>query len=170
MTLETIWREIAALQRRVADLETLDVVPIVAFYTTNAGQSIPDATDTIVDFEDVGADPWGLVTTGAAWKFTAPVAGYYLVASMIEFDLTTTWAPGERISLRLHKNGIVAKLLAAKEDESATNHRVSLSGTSAVTLAAGDYVDIRINQSSGGSLALITTSQNNHVAIARLTP
>jgi hypothetical protein len=50
---------------------TAAAAAVHARYTTDAGQSIPDITTTIVNFEDVSDDTNTAVTTGAAWHFTA---------------------------------------------------------------------------------------------------
>ena len=43
-------------------------------------QSIPNSTYTIVDFNTVDVDTKSAVTTGSAWAFRAPSAGYYYVS------------------------------------------------------------------------------------------
>lgn len=51
-------------------------------YKTAAGQSIPNATVTRVDFDTVVVDTDSVVTTGAGWKATLP-AGTYDVDALV---------------------------------------------------------------------------------------
>jgi hypothetical protein len=143
--------------------------PILARYSTDAGQSIPDTTVTIVDFEDVTYDPDSLVTIGAAWHFTAVTAGYYGISAIILFAATTTWADAEAGSLDLYKNGALFSHLDRKDSYgSASSVYMALGGDDLVYLAVGDILDIRVNQISGAALALHNNGVWNHVAIWKI--
>ncbi|MCC7443187.1 MAG: hypothetical protein IT285_16260, partial [Bdellovibrionales bacterium] len=50
-----------------------------ARYTSTSGQSIPNSTVTVINFDTKEYDSHNKVATGAAWKFTADVAGVYSV-------------------------------------------------------------------------------------------
>jgi hypothetical protein len=156
------------LRHRVRDLETQESIPIVARYQTDAGQSIPNNTLTIVNFEDLVIDTWSAVTVGASWAFTAPVGGYYQVSVYIEFAATTNWVVGERAEMVLYKNGGAGAILDAQENHGATSHRVTLQGDDTIELAAGDTLDVRVTQVSGAALALRALGDTNHVAIHRI--
>ena len=168
MSASDLMERIAAQQRRLINLETQEMIPIVARYTTNAAQSLNTGSDTIINFEDLGFDTWAAVTIGASWKFTAPIGGYYLVSAAIEFAATTNWADGERAMLQVFKGGVLSCVLAAQENHPATSHKVQLGGSALITMDASEYVDIRGNQASGGSLALVSTGVSNHVQIMRI--
>ncbi len=142
-------------------------VPVVARYSTNAGQSIPNVTDTIVNFEDVTFDPWGAVTVGASWKFTAPAHGYYLVTPYVRFN-TLVWAAGNVVVLKLFLNGALAMSPGATYAWNATAIYLPAGGTTLIELAEGDYIDIRVNQNRGAASALIADATHNHIHIARL--
>lgn len=136
---------------------------------TAAGQSIPNNTSTVVDFGTISFDTDSAITTGAGWRFTAPVSGNYLVSASIIFTNTTTWADVELGALILHKNGSLYAYLDRKDSYgSASSVYMQLSGTSLVNLSAGEYVDIRVLQNSGGALALLNSNQYNHVNIAKV--
>ncbi len=143
-------------------------VPVVARYSTNAGQSFTTAVTTIVNLEDVTFDPWGTVTVGASWKFTAPAGGFYQVSVLVEFATTVNWAVGERAQLQLFKNGTLYALLDAQENNGATTHNVALQGDDVIQLIAGDTIDVRVTQASGAALALVATTENNHVSIVKI--
>jgi len=142
---------------------------VAARYTTNAAQSIPNNTLTIINFEDITFDTHTAVTIGAAWKFTCPTgqAGYYRISAYILFAASDTWAAGELVSIYLYKNGARVSTLYYVVAESATNMYREASGSDVVLLAAGDYIDIRGVQVSGGALALNADGVYNYVAITK---
>ncbi len=139
--------------------------PVAARYTTNAGQSFATGIAEIIDFEDLGFDTNNAVTTGASWKFTAPQTGFYSVSVLVELAATVNWLVGERAVIQLFKNGVLWSVLDAQENHSATSHKVILQGDDVIQLTGGDYIDVRLTESSGGNLALTTTGENNHVSI-----
>lgn len=143
---------------------------IAAEYTTNASQSIPNNTATIVNFEDLTFDTHSCVTVGAAWRFIAPITGYYRVSAAILYASSTAWATGEAAGLMLYKNGAQHRFLDRKDNinSGGVSVFVQLSGDVLVSLAAGDYIDVRTIQLSGGALALFNDTAYNYIAINRV--
>ena len=138
-----------------------------AAYSTNAGQSIPNTTVTIVDFEDREYDNLGCVTTGASWKFTAPRSNWYFGSARLAFVDSAAWAAGELAQMFLYKNGASFKALDYWEAEAANTIYVTLQGSFGIYLNKGDTIDIRVQQISGGALALYSASSTeNWVQIA----
>jgi hypothetical protein len=134
-------------------------------YTTNAGQSIPNGGGgDIVNFEDVGFDKFGTVTTGASWKFTAPKTGVYKVNASVLFDTSATWAINETAQMQLNKNGSVIAISLFTSEASAAMY-VPLTINTSVSLVKGDYIDIRLVQSSGGALPLLNSANYNYIDI-----
>jgi hypothetical protein len=120
-----------------------------AAYTSNAGQTIADnAAMAIVDFEDKVYDSDNAVTTGASWKFTAPSAGYYHVDAYVSFVYSAGWDIGETAKVELYKNNSFFCYLAYIDWDGA------LTGSVTLSLGAGDYIDVRVYQHSGGSVNL----------------
>ncbi len=137
---------------------------ITARYSTNAGQSISNNTITILDFEDVSYDDHGCVTTGAAWKFTAPRAGKVNVSARAQLASNAGWAVGENAYLSVFKNGVEFGRGPFDSPVTATIV-VDLSVEDEVNVLSGDTIDIRIFQLSGGSIALVTTNVLNYVCL-----
>lgn len=168
MTDPSIYRQLADLEERLARLETAERAAFIgARYTTNAGQSIPNNAFTVVNFEDVDYDPFSLVTTGASWAFTCPVDGYYQIIAVVTWASTTTWAPAEDTQIDVYQNGSSAAILA-RRDGMPTGVALanSLSGGAVLSCAAGDTLDVRAYQNTGGALALLNSGLYNHVAIS----
>ncbi len=138
-----------------------------ARYTTAAGQSIPNAVSTIIDFGTFDYDSHNAVTTGTAWKFTAPKSGKYRVSALILYVSTTTWIESESSKITLYKNGVAFSMLGRTNGNSGTDNQVTY-GADTINLIAGDFIDIRAVQASGAALALQNSSQFNHISIEEL--
>lgn len=150
--------------------QTTDSTFYGASYTTNAGQTITNnSSPEVIDYEDMIYDPQSLVTTGASWKFTAPVAGYYHIDAMAMIDGTSTWAVGERGAFWIYVNGVQERLLDRQDTyDGTTTQYMTLSGSITLELQAGDYIDIRLQQNSGGNLSLIAQNVYNWVNIEKV--
>jgi hypothetical protein len=109
-------------------------------------QSVPDNTNTLVNYETVDHDThgaWNLATD----RFTAPSAGFYCVSVSTEFAAN---AAGQRAN-QLYIDGSLYCELGAQPVNSGTfTSRVF--GTTVVYLRANQYVEIFAYQSSGGAL------------------
>jgi len=114
-------------------------------------------------------DPSSAVTVGAAWKFTCPTgkAGIYHVEADATFA-SVAWAAGNVAQLFLYKNNALYSVLRRKTLEGAITFYNNVHGSDTVSLAVGDYIDIRTSQNTGGAVALHTDGLNNHVAISRI--
>lgn len=132
---------------------------VAARYTSNAGQSIPNATVTIVDFEDRDYDTHGLVTTGASWKFTAGITGYYRVTARVGWSTMSTT---NNYNAYIYKNNALYSRVAASGD----NPIMLISDT--VSMVPGDFIDIRTDQDTGGSVSLSSTSTDLSVDVSRI--
>jgi len=139
-------------------------------YKTDAGQSISNATMTIVNFEDQVYDNCGWVVTGANWRFTARTPGVYHVDARLLFAISTAWATGEGATICVYVNGALYTSLEgeAMMNSGSVAQYKTVGGSADVGLALGDYVDIRIYQASGGALALQADASWNWVSIHRV--
>lgn len=162
--------ELAALRQRVAELERIERPRFIgACCTTDAGQSVPHATLTTVNFEDVEYDPLGLVTTGAGWTFRAPVAGQYLVTGALLFTAATTWSPGEAVQVSILRNGATFSNPTYRDNwPSGATLYAGANWGRVVPCAAGDTLTIQVYQTSGGTIPLQASAAFNYVSIVRL--
>ena len=119
---------------------------VAAFYYASANTT--GTSSAPFNFDTKVFDYTGSVTTGAAWKFTAPVAGLY---SMVVY----TNGAGLPDYIRLYKNGVFNNTLGFGPTNSISTLPCS------IKLNAGDYIDFRAATSltaNGGTLAANTTS------------
>ena len=139
---------------------------VAARYYSTAGQSIPNSSETIVNFETKDYDTHGAVTTGASWKFTAPIAGKYSVNAAMNYA-SQAWTGSSTAYVKLFKNGAYFSLGELKLVASGTHQRGdTLIDT--IHLQAGDYIDLRILQNDGGSRTFNPGAGAVHVSIERI--
>lgn len=131
-----------------------------ARYTSESGQSIPNATVTIVDYATKDYDTHGLVTTGGSWKLTATQPGYYRVTARVGWSTISTT---NTYITSLYKNGAFYSGVAAQGDNSTVLH------VDTIKLLPGDFIDIRTSQDTGGSVALEAGAGNNSVSVERVS-
>ena len=157
-------------EKRLSDLETKDVINPAARYTRASAQTLTSAGLAIINFDTLVVDPRACVATGASWAYTAPVAGVYQVEAAILLAGSTGWTEPEIAYLAVYKNGAAYAVLDYKADiqSNAQSVNVGLSGCTLVNLAAGETLDIRGYQASGGSIALVANAIYNHVSIFKV--
>lgn len=128
---------------------------------TNAGQSIPNTTTTIVVYGTVETDSDAAYnsTTG---RFTVPAnkGGDYTITGCATFAGAVSGQP----NIGIYKNAVVSKQSAYNAPAAA----VTMAVDGILRLVPGDIIDIRLTQSSGGALALNATASINYIAIKRI--
>lgn len=137
-------------------------------YSSDAGQSIPNSSLTIINFEDKNWDTHNCVATGASWKFTSPKTGYYKVQVNILFSSTTTWATTESAELYIYKNGVRYSNLGRTTQFDSSNTYMQIKGSDTVEMNKDDYFDIRVIQDSGAALTLHNDPNFAYITIEEL--
>ena len=148
---------------------------------TDSGQSIPNNTDCIIDYEDnktgftdenytVGS---GYTAATCTWstepKWTAPRAGKYKVCAQAMLD-SSTWGDGTTQRLLVKKNGTLDHRLKYKELPSASSSiLIVVSGCTLVELDKDDYIQIVIKHTKGSANVLNNTAENNVFSIHEAT-
>lgn len=138
-----------------------------AKYTSSSGQSIPSAVRTIVDFATKEYDTHNSVTTGAFWKFTAPISGTYRVSYSSAFT-SASWVNGNLVLPELRKGGSIIHGYDIVIQSSFTNSYTVFPLVTTVRLLAGEYIDATLYQNTGSSKALVNSSLANHIEIERI--
>jgi hypothetical protein len=135
---------------------------VSARYITGAGAIVSNAA--VIDFGTKVWDSTGSVTTGASWKFTAPISGIYLVQA--QAFTTDSLAAGNYMQISLYRNGSfeTAGTRIASQVTSISNLTSPLN--THIRLLAGEYINI-VNE-SGGSRTLLNNSGYNYVNITRV--
>ena len=154
--------------RSILDFKGMPGRAIFAEYNTATALAIPDTTVTIVQYDTVVLDTHSCVTIGAAWKYTAAQSGVLVGSVSAILDDTTTWAATEVAELFLYKNGVLNRGLFHRSDivSGGASIYVLLTGNFSIYLATGDYIDIRMKQTSGGQLALYNSATWNWISLS----
>jgi hypothetical protein len=121
-----------------------------ALVTRDAVQSISNETTTLISWntETFDTDAYHDNSTNPS-RFTAPATGYYAVGCNI--DWASGGSAGNRIAW-LIKNGATTGIFG--NTTVVSNNQVRYNLNTIVQLTAGDYVEVNVYQSSGGSLNL----------------
>lgn len=158
----------AATSTQSFDVDSVQFEEVIeiARYAHTTGASIPDAVDTIVNFDtaiDSQTNP--NVTTGAAWKYTAPRRGYYLVqtALTVVFNSNDT---GTCI-VSVWKNGVQDRRMT-RQSGHVLRDETQYMASATLYLNKGDYIDIRIYQDTTGARSLETGTTMNYVEILQV--
>jgi hypothetical protein len=99
-------------------------------------------------------DTHNAVTTGAAWKFTAPIAGIYEITTSFYTGLTT-------YEYAIYKNGTADTYLGT------SGTGIICAATAQISLNAGDYIDVR-NTTGTSSTTASSGLGSKFIAIKRL--
>jgi hypothetical protein len=147
---------------KLASPQTISATETVAaVYKRSTVQTITTGSFQVCNLDTVEIDTHGAVTTGASWKFTAPIAGIYEIAGFIEFAAGAGWDVGEELALDYFKNGSAFARGGGQISQTTHGTYTAVSGAPRmVSLNAGDYIDMRIYQSSGASRDTIGSSSN----------
>jgi hypothetical protein len=135
------------LETTVDSVDVRGLPSCKAFSSIHLSIANNTATTVLFDSEewDTGALHSTSVNTG---RLTAPVAGIYSVATQILWDASTT---GQRaVTIRANGSTVVAQEII---DSGGTSPQQSVSGHA--KLAAGEYVEVRVTQISGGALQIL---------------
>jgi hypothetical protein len=140
---------------------------VSAQYKSSAGQSISNGAAPVVDFATKEWDSHNAVTTGASWKFTAPMPGIYEVCSMMEFA-SASWSATGYIWPLVAKNGGGAVTLAFERIEVSQTTGFIAQGCKDMRLLAGDYVQVSVQHAEGSARSLSANTDRNWVQIKRV--
>jgi len=110
-----------------------DTRVVAASYYASSATFTP-GSNTQINFDTKLYDTHAAVTTGAgAWKFTAPVSGYYQINALVDYGSGTSG------NIELYKNGSAYAYLGYY----ASGTYFGGSNTLTLQLNAGDYIDVR---------------------------
>lgn len=111
----------------------------------NANQSIPNNTETAVAYQVSDFNTDSMWSSSANTRFTAQVAGKYLVTAAVVWDTQTT-STGRQLFIR--KNGSTDLSSSFVAVSGYLNQTI----TDIVQLSASDYIEITALQFSGAAL------------------
>ena len=96
---------------------------------------------TVINYNTMIKDDFGMVVTGVNWKFTAQDQGFHDISGAIS---AATAGTGTAAGFHVYVNGSQALLLRASDVASG-----SFSGAGTLYLNVGDQIDLRLSQNFG---------------------
>lgn len=145
---------------------------VAAKYAATTAFSLGNDVATKIDFNSKVYDSHNAVTTGASWKFTAPISGIYEVSSAIIINAARSATEVFAFDISVYKISGGTDVLDTKMNRLDTfgtgNAFPGISGTTKLKLLAGESVYIAGKQSSGSSRNLTANGAENWVTIDRI--
>ena len=146
------------ISKKASPQTILETETVAARYTSNSGQSIPNAVDTLVVYEDLDYDTHD--ACDGAGTYTIPVSGKYSILGRVQFGVATG------ISLAaIFIDGSVAS--RGNVFNASSNENGSLVEDT-MDLVKDQTVKIYIYQTSGGADTVSTDTTRNIFTIARI--
>ncbi len=133
--------------------------------STTSAQSIANASTVVVNFDTVNWDTFGLITTGAGWKYTANRAGKIMVDAMVTFA-SGVFTINNQIKLFVYKNGVLFRSLSYITINATVTDPMGISGGALVNVIAGDTIDVRVSHGESAGRALTSTATENYINLA----
>lgn len=129
--------------------------------TTIAAQSLTSAITTIIVFGTVERDSDSAYNSGTG-RFTVPAGrgGDYTINAAVTFTNAISGSP----TIGIFKNAINIRLF----EGNTLGAGVTMPVNATVNLVAGDIVDIRVLQSTGGAQALAAIAALNYFSLKRI--
>ena len=137
---------------------------IFASAKSTSGQTITAGSTDIIDFATKISDVYNLITTGASWKATIPLARVCHVNAAVLIG-NNPIAVDTAMTLALYKNGSVIRYLDQHRYFSGTSVSHHLIGSAKVAVAAGDYLDVRVINGDDSSQSLSASDLLSYVDI-----
>jgi hypothetical protein len=150
-------------------------------YYVSSNTNITDNTLTVVNFDTKVIDAASaMVTTGAAWKFTAPVKGFYLASICISLIPTNAWdlaTGGKLVDIGLYIDGSATRytrfqywkaVYSTGGRPTLANKPIRLFGSVPVPLNATQYFSVKILTTAGATVQIQGSSVYSWISIARL--
>lgn len=136
--------------------------------TAASGQSIPNNVATIVVFGTVVTDTDTAYNSGTG-RYTVPAGkgGRYLVTATIQWNGPGVGAGSNNFSIAAFKNAAQVSVMDSELFSPGTTFATlnSLAGSALITCVAGDILDVRALQNTGGA---VTFAGANRLTIMRL--
>ena len=156
--LERLVEETVALRRRVAHLETLEAAVHgqgARVYSTTAITLPSSTTASTISFNAERWDTDNCWSSGSPSRLTCNTPGIYVISAALQFAVNAT---GNRfVGIRLNGSTYIANDRRA----AVANEGVVVAIATVYQLAAGDYVELRAAQTSGGNLDVVAVDNNS---------
>ena len=132
----------------------------------SGSQSITSATDTPVEFDGTDIYDTSAIHDPSSnnTRFTVPTTGLYLIHGSVEFAAN---AIGSRV-VAIQKDGTTLQAVVRRNDVSAAASTI-VEVSTIINMAATTYIEMIVNQNSGGALNVTADATTTYLAVVRLS-
>ena len=134
----------------------------------DAAQTLTDAVDTKIQYNDEQYDNLGEYDNATNYRFTAQQAGYYLVSASIN-TANVAWTIDDSGRLGVYKNGVIDLYLERVEMQATITAFMQLQGTDITYLDAGDYLEVYALITRGADTDTGANAGYNYFKVHRLS-
>jgi hypothetical protein len=121
---------------------------VPALRVSGAAAAVVTATETALAFDaEVGTDPWAMWVVGAATRITVPLDGWYTFTAYVSFAANATGIRGVKI-----RQGGSTALAFDRVPAAGAGTTELTTVTGPVSLSATNFVEVTVEQTSGGNL------------------
>ena len=153
------------IAKRASPQTILETETVAARYTSNSGQSIPNASETTVVYEDLDGDTHNAYNTSTG-VYTIPVSGWYTLSATGTYA-SLNRSPGLTWWITIVEG--VTTIKTVQEEETGTDTGiVSFDINDIKYYEKGSELQIKLFQNTGLSEPLTTNGTLNVFSIARL--
>lgn len=156
MSMQMVLDKIRALESRLALLETMDSVPVVAVAYREANQTINNNTTTVLALNVEGIDTFDAFNT-STFTFTAPYGGYYHIDGGVRWSNDADWTDGDLAQATVRVNTNNTFHIGIAFNYPASNPATMGSGRT-LKLDAGDDVDVIVRHLAGAAVDIVGES------------
>jgi len=161
--------------RKISNGNMAEIPPVVrAEYGVLANTVQIGTSGTIINFHNRIEDTHNCVTTGASWKFTAPIDGVYSILGYCEAPPATTnfGTSLYECYFPLHKNGSQYCHIGGKFNYTGAmvvgTYGAGGSFGTTIRLKAGDYIHVTFNHTAGLFASAAYIAYNSRITITRI--
>jgi hypothetical protein len=139
---------------------------VAARYGLNAATNITNGV--VINYAQKDYDYTNSVTTGASWRFTAPISGLYEVSVLFYAGPATSGTINQEVGVRLSKNGIAVQYIYIDPAKTTSSVLKVGNGSTRIKLLAGEYIEIIGYNATGITHTAAADPTLNYVEITRI--
>jgi hypothetical protein len=139
---------------------------VAARYGLNAATNITNGV--VINYAQKDYDYTNSVTTGASWRFTAPISGLYEVSVLFYAGPATSGTINQEVGVRLAKNGVAAQYIYIDPAKTTSSVLKIGNGSTKIKLLAGEYIEIFGYNATGITHTAAADPNLNYVEITRI--
>jgi hypothetical protein len=139
---------------------------VAARYGLNAATNITNGV--VINYAQKDYDYTNSVTTGASWRFTAPISGLYEVSVLFYAGPATSGTINQEVGVRLSKNGIAVQYIYIDPAKTTSSVLKVGNGSTRIKLLAGEDIEIIGYNATGITHTAAADPTLNYVEITRI--